>query len=382
MSLEIAGISKRFGAVEVLRHLDLAVGDGELLVLLGPSGCGKTTVLRLVAGLEAPSAGRILLDGRDLTAVEPQHRDVAMVFQTYALYPHMTVRGNLAFPLRVRRVPRAERRRRVEEVAERLGLAPLLDRRPRELSGGQRQRVAVGRAMVRDPRVFLLDEPLSNLDARLRQHTRAELARLQAELGRTMLYVTHDQEEAMALAHRIAVLRGGRLEQVGPPGEIYRRPASLFVGTFVGSPPLSLLPAALLPAERLREAGIAASEAGRLLAGFRPEEARIAAPGVGRIRARVERVEDRGPDRLVHLRLEAGPAVVVATAGREPARAGEAAGLDLAAAEVHLFHLPEGYRSGAGPPDAGGGDSVPDAPRVATLPAAGPGGAGFTSSSG
>ncbi|RMF77473.1 MAG: ABC transporter ATP-binding protein, partial [Nitrospirae bacterium] len=329
VSLELAGVSKRFGAVEVLRRLELAVGDGELLVLLGPSGCGKTTVLRLVAGLEEPSSGRILLDGRDLTAVEPQHRDVAMVFQTYALYPHMTVEGNLAFPLRVRRVPRAERRRRVEQVAERLGLTPLLGRRPRELSGGQRQRVAVGRAMVRDPRVFLLDEPLSNLDARLRQHTRTELARLQAELGRTMLYVTHDQEEAMALAHRIAVMRGGRLEQVGPPAEIYRRPATLFVGTFVGSPPLQVLPAALLPVDRLREAGVAAPEVEGLLAGFRPEEARVGAPGDGRLAARIDRIEDRGSDRLVHLKLDGGPPVVVATAERAPGRAGEAVGLDL-----------------------------------------------------
>ncbi len=381
MSLELAGVSKRFGAVEVLHRLDLAVGEGELLVLLGPSGCGKTTVLRLIAGLEDPSSGRIALDGRDLRSVEPQHRDVAMVFQSYALYPHMTVAGNLAFPLRLRRIPRAERRRRVGEVAARLGLTPLLGRRPRELSGGQRQRVAVGRAMVRDPRVFLLDEPLSNLDARLRQHTRAELARLQAELGRTMLYVTHDQEEAMALAHRIAVLRDGRLEQVAPPGEIYRRPATLFVGTFVGSPPLSLLPAGLLSPARLREAGVAAAEPPRLLAGFRPEEARIGAPAPGRIPARIERVEDRGADRLVHLVLEGGHPVVAATAARDPGRAGDAVGLDLGAAEVHLFRLPGDYGAGGALPEVGAGGAVPEAPRVATLPAVGSA-AGRISSSG
>ena len=216
-------------------QVDLTVADGELMVLVGPSGCGKSTLLRLIAGLETPTAGRILIDGRDVTSLPPQDRDVAMVFQSYALYPHLTVRENLAFGLRVRRTPRDVIATQVERAAAALGLEPLLDRKPGQLSGGQRQRVALGRAMVRNPKVFLLDEPLSNLDARLRMETRAELARLHRRLGATSVYVTHDQEEAMTLGERMAVIRDGRIEQVAQPLEVYRRPASLFVAEFVGA---------------------------------------------------------------------------------------------------------------------------------------------------
>ena len=244
--LRIEGLRKVFPDGTVgLEGLDLTVEEGELLVLVGPSGCGKSTLLRLVAGLEAPTAGRIRIGGREVTGLPPQARDVAMVFQNYALYPHLTVAGNLEFPLRMRRMPRRERRRRVAEVAALLGLEGLLGRRPAELSGGQRQRVAMGRALVRRPALLLLDEPLSNLDARLRVQLRAELAALQRRTGVTTVHVTHDQAEAMTLGHRVAVLRAGRLEQVGPPEALYREPATAFVAAFLGSPGMNLLPGRL-----------------------------------------------------------------------------------------------------------------------------------------
>ncbi|RMD78569.1 MAG: ABC transporter ATP-binding protein, partial [Gammaproteobacteria bacterium] len=259
--LALEGLGKVFpDGTAALRGVDLAVGEGELLVLVGPSGCGKSTLLRLVAGLERPSAGRVRIGGRDVTTLPPQRRDVAMVFQNYALYPHLSVAGNLAFPLRMRGVPRAQRRRRVAEVAALLGLEGLLERRPGELSGGQRQRVAMGRALVRRPQVLLLDEPLSNLDARLRVQLRAELAALQRRTGVTTLHVTHDQAEAMTLGHRVAVLRAGRLEQVGQPEALYREPATAFVAAFLGSPGMNLLAARLEPAPggwRLAVAGAA-----------------------------------------------------------------------------------------------------------------------------
>ncbi|WP_018635153.1 ABC transporter ATP-binding protein [Parafrankia elaeagni] len=228
-----------------LEALDLEVEDGEFLVLIGPSGSGKTTALRIVAGLLAPTAGRVLVGGRDVTGVPPADRDLAMVFQNYALYPHMTVRRNMEFGLRLARVDRAERDRRVATAAEILGLTEMLDRRPKALSGGQRQRVAMGRAIVRQPRAFLMDEPLSNLDAKLRVRVRAEIARLQRTLGTTTLYVTHDQTEAMTMADRIAVLHDGRLQQLGTPDELFGRPANVFVATFIGSPPTNLVPGRL-----------------------------------------------------------------------------------------------------------------------------------------
>ena len=229
------------------RGVELAIEDGEFMVLVGPSGCGKSTALRMMAGLETPTQGRVLIGDRDVTEVPPQERDVAMVFQSYALYPHMTVRDNLGFGLRMRGTPPARIAERVDVAAKVLGLAAVLDRKPGQLSGGQRQRVALGRAIVREPMVFLFDEPLSNLDAKLRLETRAELARLHRRLAATMVYVTHDQEEALTLGTRVAVMNEGRVEQVGPPLEVYRRPETLFVATFVGSPAMNLLPADLLP---------------------------------------------------------------------------------------------------------------------------------------
>jgi multiple sugar transport system ATP-binding protein len=243
-------VSKQFpDGTSAVTALDLDVADGELLVLVGPSGCGKTTVLRMVAGLEEVSSGTILIDGSPVNDVEPRHRDVALVFQSYALYPHLSVYQNMAFSLKYRKVPKAEVRKRVGEAARILELEPYLQRKPRQLSGGQRQRVAMGRAIVRQPRAFLMDEPLSNLDAKLRVQMRAEIAQLQRSLGTTTIYVTHDQTEAMTLGSRVAVLQHGVLQQVAPPQELYRRPVNLFVAGFIGSPPMNLIDARLEPGQ-------------------------------------------------------------------------------------------------------------------------------------
>ncbi len=239
-------VSKQFpDGTTAVNSLDLDVSDGELLVLVGPSGCGKTTALRMVAGLEEVSAGTIFIDGSPVNDMEPRHRDVAMVFQSYALYPHLSVYQNMAFSLKYRHVPKAEVQRRVDEAARILELEPYLERKPRQLSGGQRQRVAMGRAIVRQPRAFLMDEPLSNLDAKLRVQMRAEIAQLQRSLGTTTIYVTHDQTEAMTLGSRVAVLQHGVLQQIAPPQELYQRPANLFVAGFIGSPPMNLIDASL-----------------------------------------------------------------------------------------------------------------------------------------
>jgi ABC-type sugar transport system ATPase subunit len=293
-------VTERLERIYPARHagvlgIDLEVADGELLVLVGPSGCGKSTLLRLIAGLDMPTAGRILIDDVDVTGVPPQGRDLAMVFQSYALYPHMTVFDNLAYSLRVRRRDRQTIESRVNAAADALDLRPLLDRRPAQLSGGQRQRVALGRALVREPKAFLLDEPLSNLDPALRSQARAEILRLQRRLGATMIYVTHDQEEAMTLGHRVALMRDGRLEQLAPPLELYEKPANAFVARFIGSPPMNLLPATI--------AGFDAV-AGTIV-GVRPHDVVV---GNGTLRASVDVVEPRGHDTVVHLRLDTATA--------------------------------------------------------------------------
>jgi multiple sugar transport system ATP-binding protein len=240
-NIQYIDVSKRFGAVQVVDGLNLEVQEGEFVVLLGPSGCGKTTTLRMLAGLESTSAGDILIGGERVNEVPTQHRDLAMVFQNYALYPHMTVERNIGYPLRIKKVAGPERRQRVERVAELLGIGKLLQRTPRELSGGERQRVALARAIVREPRAFLMDEPLSNLDAKLRTAMRGELKRLQHDLGTTTVYVTHDQAEAMTLAHRVAVMHDGRLQQFAPPLDIYHQPENRFVAEFVGSPGMNFI---------------------------------------------------------------------------------------------------------------------------------------------
>ncbi len=349
------------------KDLDLEIADGELLVLVGPSGCGKSTALRMIAGLETPTGGRIWIGDRDVTNVPPQERDIAMVFQSYALYPHMSVRENLAFGLRMRGAPKAEIPERVERAARALGLEPLLDRKPAQLSGGQRQRVALGRAIVRDPQVFLFDEPLSNLDAKLRVETRAELARMHRHVGATMVYVTHDQEEAMTLGQRVAVMKDGALQQVAPPMEIYRQPANAFVGGFVGSPAMNFLPGTVAPGENgwLLEgpgysvllgkderpaAGLEARKpepGSPLLLGVRPHDVEIVGPGEGHARARVDVVEPLGSEILMHLDLEGRPGGEEFRAAVPPEAAAvvdEAVGIRFRPDRLHLFDRETGER--------------------------------------
>jgi multiple sugar transport system ATP-binding protein len=343
-SIRLQALHKEFpGGHVAVDRLNLTVADGELFVLVGPSGCGKSTVLRLLAGLEAPAGGQIWIGDRDVTRDRPQDRDVAMVFQDYALYPHKTVRENLAFGLRMRHAPVEEIAKKVQEVAAALELSALLERKPRELSGGQRQRVALGRAIAREPRAFLLDEPLSNLDARLRVQTRTEMAALHRRLAATMVYVTHDQEEAMTLGDRVGVMRAGKLEQVGPPLDVYRRPATAFVATFVGSPEMNLLPA------EVRDGVVACGSlavpfpglpaevpAGRpVLLGVRPQDVELTDAGAD-ARARVDLVEPLGPALLCHLQLErhrlrvlAPPETAVAGGDEVPVR--------LRRDRLHLF---------------------------------------------
>jgi multiple sugar transport system ATP-binding protein len=333
--IEIDQVSKRYGDVVILDALSLRIEAGELVVLVGPSGCGKSTLLRIIAGLLEPSSGTVKIGGRDVTRAAPGERDIAMVFQSYALYPHMTVFENIAFPLRVRRVTDAEVKARVSQVAVTLGLGDLLERKPKELSGGQRQRVAMGRAIVRDPKAFLFDEPLSNLDAALRGRMRAEIAALHRRLGATMIYVTHDQHEAMTLADRLVLLNKGRIEQAGPPLDVYRRPATRFAGEFLGSPPMSFLPAERRDDRVLCHGWTApipvkADAPERLWIGVRPEEVRIV--GNGGVPAVVEWVERTGSEGFLYARV--GDAQVVARlpaseAAREP---GAQIGLELGAA--------------------------------------------------
>jgi ABC-type sugar transport system ATPase subunit len=322
------------------RGVDLDIADGEFMVLVGPSGCGKSTALRMIAGLETPTGGKVLIGDRDVTELPPQERDVAMVFQSYALYPHMTVRDNLGFGLRMRRVPPAVRDERVRAAAKALGLDAVLERKPGQLSGGQRQRVALGRAIVREPMVFLFDEPLSNLDAKLRLETRAELARLHRRLAATMVYVTHDQEEALTLGSRVAVMNEGRVEQVGPPLEVYRRPATIFVATFVGSPAMNLLPADLLPAVVGRPTSAATL-------GVRPHDLTVTPRGAGDVDALVDVVEPRGSELLLYLRLGGGgegPEVRVVTSPDLDVAADQVVGLRFDRGRVHLFESATGRR--------------------------------------
>jgi ABC-type sugar transport system ATPase subunit len=316
-----------------IHHVDLDIGEGEFLVLVGPSGCGKSTLLRLIAGLETPTSGLIFIGGADVTGLPPQARDLAMVFQSYALYPHMSVRDNLAYGLKVRRADRAVAAQRVADVAAALDIEALLDRRPAQLSGGQRQRVALGRAMVRQPNAFLLDEPLSNLDPALRAQARAELRRLHRSLGVTVVYVTHDQEEAMTLGGRVAVMRDGAIEQVAPPLDVYARPANTFVARFIGAPAMNLVPATLV--------GIDAPSGA--MAGIRPQDVTLGAGG--QLHAMVDLVEPRGHDHLLHLRLDspsAGPFLAVIAGAAPPV--GAKVFVTVPPDRLHLFDGRTGTR--------------------------------------
>ena len=337
-------VVKRFpDGSTAIAGLSLDVTEGEFLVLVGPSGCGKTTALRLVAGLETPTNGRILIENVDVTDLPPGSRDVAMVFQNYGLYPHFTVLENITFPLRMRGMSRAERKRRATEAAASLGIAEYLKRRPAELSGGQRQRVALARAIVREPAVFLFDEPLSNLDAQIRAATRSELVRLHRRLGTTMIYVTHDQVEAMSMAQRVAVMNEGRLEQVAPPLEIYRSPATLFTAGFVGSPPINVMRG------RVEGRGeqevfvgpvtvpVSSDVSGVANLGIRPEHVRLTTAEGDGVRADVTLIEPLGPETLVHVRLADGIELVARTSAQTPATEGSSVRVALDVSQALVF---------------------------------------------
>ena len=347
-------ISKLFGAQTAVAPMDLEIADGEFLVLVGPSGCGKTTTLRMIAGLETPTAGEIRIGDRDVTQLEPKHRDIAMVFQNYALYPHMKVYANMAYSLRLRGMDKAEVEQRIQKAAAILGIEALLDRLPRQLSGGQQQRVALGRAIVRDPQVFLMDEPLSNLDAKLRVQTRAELIKLHKRLNTTVVYVTHDQVEAMTMGTRIVVMKDGFVQQVGEPGVIYREPANMFVAAFIGSPPMQFL-----RGRTICDAGVVQFQGNGfalplpafgeqtpiregIVLGVRPENLELTDEAAA-IPTIVDVVENIGSEALIHGKTPDGELIVVRMATPEsvPA-AGERIRVKPVRGNLHLFDVDSG----------------------------------------
>jgi sn-glycerol 3-phosphate transport system ATP-binding protein len=344
-AISIRDVVKRYGrgasANQVIHGVNAEIADGEFVVIVGPSGCGKSTLLRMVAGLEEISAGQISIAGRVVNDVEPAERDIAMVFQNYALYPHMSVFDNMAYGLKIQKVPTEQIRARVDKAAKILELGHLLARRPRELSGGQRQRVAMGRAIVREPAVFLFDEPLSNLDAKLRAQTRLEIQKLHRELGVTSLFVTHDQVEAMTLAERMIVMNAGRMEQIGTPEAVYQRPATTFVAGFIGSPPMNLLkgtaagtqfsvgPSLPLPAPAPRQ--------GELILGLRPEHASLVPNGADGWPLRVEMIEMLGAERLVYGRVGDALFTVRVDGTATPPQVGDTVTLRMDARQLHWF---------------------------------------------
>ncbi|MGQ9370110.1 ABC transporter ATP-binding protein [Azospirillum sp. A39] len=347
----LQGVRKRFGRSEVIHGVDLEIRDNEFVVFVGPSGCGKSTLLRLIAGLEEPSAGSIAIGGRRVDGVPPAGRGIAMVFQSYALYPHMSVYENMAFGLKLARAERGRIAERVREAARTLRIEDLLERKPRELSGGQRQRVAIGRAIVRQPQVFLFDEPLSNLDAALRVQMRIEIANLRQQLRTTMVYVTHDQVEAMTLADRIVVLNRGRVEQVGTPMELYRRPANLFVAGFLGSPRMNLLAVRVAGVDgggvtvalpggatlTVPVRGDGATPGDAVTLGVRPQDTAAGAADGGALAGTVFVVERLGSETHGHLRLDDGQTLVAQFAGDAAVAVDERLSVGIAAADAHLF---------------------------------------------
>lgn len=331
-ALSLKNVNKSFGAVEVLKDINLEVEEGEFVVFIGPSGCGKSTLLRVISGLEDASSGEVTIGGQAVNSVPPAKRGIAMVFQSYALYPHLTVKGNMALGLKQEKQPKAEIEARVAEAARMLSLGEYLDRRPSELSGGQRQRVAIGRAVVRKPKLFLFDEPLSNLDAALRMNTRVEIARLHRTLEASMVYVTHDQTEAMTLADKIVVLRDGRVEQVGTPMELYNNPANQFVAGFLGAPSMNFLPADNV-----------GGQAGMTI-GIRPEHMRL--DPNGRIKATVTHVENLGGDTNVLLEVNGDAQITVRLFGQHDVATDASVGIDFEEAHAMFFDA-EGRRETA-----------------------------------
>jgi multiple sugar transport system ATP-binding protein len=348
--VSLHGVAKSFGATEILRDINLSVDDGEFVVFVGPSGCGKSTLLRIIAGLETVSGGEIRIGSQRVNELPPADRKIAMVFQSYALYPHMNVYKNMAFGLKFAKTDKAEADRRVRQAAEILKLTPLLHRKPRELSGGQRQRVAIGRAIVRNPSVFLFDEPLSNLDAALRVNTRLEIAKLHRDLGATMIYVTHDQVEAMTLASKIVVMNQGRIEQVGAPLELYRRPGNLFVAGFIGSPRMNFINGQVLRiAGSSATLGFAGTEAvvnvapGRLAAGdpvtvgIRPEHMEEGGAGATSLHGTIDAVEQLGESSYVYMKLASGDDVIVRAPGETDAAPGGSYTAHVPTRALHVF---------------------------------------------
>jgi ABC-type sugar transport system ATPase subunit len=354
--VSLKNIDKHYGAEQVLFDVSLEVEDGEFVVFVGPSGCGKSTLLRIIAGLEDVTAGEVLIADNDVTMVAPSDRGVAMVFQSYALYPHMTVRGNLEFGMKINGVAADERTRRIDEAARVLQIEEYLERKPSQLSGGQRQRVAIGRAIVKQPNVFLFDEPLSNLDAKLRIQMRVELEGLHRHLGSTMIYVTHDQVEAMTLAEKMIVLKDGRIEQVGPPLEIYNRPETEFVAGFIGAPSMNFFDvdiaagSGLYGKTKIELPETAAT--GRVRLGIRPEHIQIVEVGAGTTDVEIELRELLGGESYLYARTEAGDSMVIKAGGETPVQVGETVGLVLPAHRLHFFGE-DGRRI-----DAGSGGAV------------------------
>ena len=332
--LQLKGITKSFGDAQIIRGVDLEIAKGEFIVFVGPSGCGKSTLLRLIAGLEPTTSGSLLLDGRDITHTPSGKRDLAMVFQSYALYPHMSVYDNMSFALKLAGVSKDEIRRKVDHAAQTLNLTQYLERTPKDLSGGQRQRVAIGRAIVRAPKVFLFDEPLSNLDAALRGNTRVEIHKLHRALGATTIYVTHDQVEAMTLADRVVVLKDGLIELVGTPLELYDHPANQFVAQFIGMPSMNMVPAQAIPRFSTQTGGRLPDDG---FLGVRPEGLRVH-PGHGAgVPGRVELIEALGADTLIHVDVGGVP-LIARQNERTPLQAGDEVGVELDPSVLHLFH--------------------------------------------
>ena len=350
-TLNIAGLDKAYGDVRILKGIDLDIADGEFVVLVGPSGCGKSTLLRLIAGLDGATRGDIRIGAKRVNDLEPAARKIAMVFQSYALYPHMDVRKNMTFGLKFSGMDKGEIDRRVSEAARMLRLEPLLDRRPRDLSGGQRQRVAIGRAIVREPDVFLFDEPLSNLDAALRVSTRVEIAKLHRLLGATMIYVTHDQTEAMTLADRIVVMNQGEIAQVGRPLDLYYTPANLFVAGFIGSPAMNIFDVTATKTNRISGAAIEEfelpganlAEGAALKLGVRPEHLRWNAQGAFQLTATVELIERLGEISYAYARTGDGKSIIAELRGRETPEIGASVTFGAEAQDLHLFDA-EGRR--------------------------------------